>query len=218
MNRIIRIKGTGSMVYRPDLVEIIITLKSADESYKVAMRYHCEKIGKLIDCMDELCLDSTELRTIGLTTDTIDDFNTGLDSERYCKKGTEITQKFKIEMPFDIVEIERAVHGILKCDISAEILLVQTVSDIETLKAKILEKAVCESKKKAKAMAKAVGAKLGDVVQIEYKQKDIECKGYISQDFFDNDFVPITTGILFDKNFMPEMEIEDEVEVVWKLE
>ncbi|MBE5927302.1 MAG: DUF541 domain-containing protein [Lachnospiraceae bacterium] len=218
MEKTIKIKGSGSMCFVPDWLELNITLESVDTSYNKAMQYHCEKIGKLIDAIESIGYHGSTLISIYFTTDAVDDFNVSFDREKFNKKGTKVTQQFKLGMPYDIRELEKVVHSILDCGIASEVLIIQTVSDKEALQEKLLKKVVKDSKRKAIAMARATGAKVGSIVSMEYKIKDIEYEGYISQEFFEHKFVPITSGYLFGYDFIPnECEAKEEIEILWEL-
>lgn len=214
----ITIKSKGTCVFRPDWMDIVITIKAADTSYNKAMTHLAEKIGKLVDCIEELGMDINKLRTIQLTSDIVDYVSAEKECNEYKAKGIMVTQKFRIGVEFVVNDIEAIVGAISNCEISAEIMLIQTVKDRERLKKELILKCLKESRKKAKAMAKAAKAKLGKVVSVKYLDKSIESECYVSQEFFNNKFAPITCGYLFERNFLPdEIEITDEVEVVWRL-
>lgn len=216
MNRTIKILGKGSMCFTTDLLKLQITLKSADTSYRKAMEYHCEKIAKLINCLEELGFGKDDVISVMFTTDRISDFNL-VDNESYSK-GIKVTQKFKVCMPFDIPRLEQVIHKVMDCGIEPEIWIVQAVSDVEGLRKKLLQTIIKESEEKAKVMAEAAGAKLGNVVNMQYKIKEFDYEGYISNDYFDSTFIPITAGYLFGYDFIPdELSAQEEIEIEWEL-
>ena len=214
----LRIKGKGCMCFVPDWIELVVTVESVDENYDKALKYHAEKIKKLEKCLKIVGLDVDDLKTLSMSTDTLSDFGVSLNYENYIKNGIKISQMLKIGMPYILPVVENTVNEVLFSGISAEIMLVQTVLDKEKLEAKMLKKVVKTLKKKAKALAKAADSKLGEVVSIKYHEKNMETERYISQDYYENSFAPIVRSKLFNYNFLPgELEMEDEVEVVWKL-
>ncbi len=216
--RKITIKGKGTITYKPDWMEINITIKSVGLSRKKALEEISTKIGRLIDCINEQGLDAANLRTISMTTENVDDLVVSEIEGKKAEKGVKITQKYKIGIPFEIINISKVVYELLYCGIYPEIMLVQTVKDKDRIKEELVRSAVVDAKKKAKAMAKELGVELGKVVSIAYTDKPMDDEQTVSKDFFDYSFSPILCGGLFGYRFLPEeMEISDEVEVIWKL-
>lgn len=214
----LRIKGKGCMCFIPDWIELVITVESVDENYDNALKYHAEKIKKLEKCLEIVGLDVDDLKTLSMSTDTLSDFGVSLNYENYIKNGIKISQMLKIGMPYILPVVENTVNEVLSSGISAEITLIQTVLDKEKLEKEVIEKVVKTLKKKAKALARAANSKLSEVVSIEYHEKNMETERYISQDYYENSFAPIVRSELFNYNFLSgELEMEDEVEVVWKL-
>lgn len=217
MKRIV-VKAKGSMCFRPDWIEIIIKISAADTSHKDAMKRLYEKSEELMECLNGLGLDNKDIDMISMTTDIINDLNLDIDAENYENNGIKITQKYKVGVPFVISCVADVVDKIMHSGISAEILLVQTVRDRAKIRIKLIKKAIKIAKKKAKCMAKTVGTKLGRVLTIKYNEKCIEDECYISQEFFDSYYFPVTCGSTLGTDFLPnEITLTDEVEIEWKL-
>ena len=56
------------------------------------------------------------------------------------------------------------------------------------------------------------------VVNMQYKIKEFDYEGYISNDYFDSTFIPITAGYLYGYDFIPdELSAQEEIEIEWEL-
>lgn len=212
------VKTNGSMCFRPDWIEIIITISSANASYNEAMKYLYKKADKMTECLKELNVDTKNIEMIGLTTDLINDINLNINNNIYEGKGIKITQKYKIGVPFSILYIAEIIDKIMHSDIYAEILLIQTTKDKQKIRQKLINNTIKLAKKKAKHLAKTAGVTLGNIITIQYNEKYIEDECYVSQEVFNDCFLPIINGDLLKYEFLPnEISITDEVKIEWKI-
>lgn len=170
------VDGNGSIHVVPDVTRLEVSVMSVfmtqEEAYEKA-KENAEWIVKILEFNK---LNGKQGKTIhfDISDHLIDQYD---DDDHYIgklKQGFDLIQKFKIDLGIDAVLLNKIVRGVGKFIKDAQINIGYTVQDPRPHQLKMIERAVKDAKEKASIMAKAAGCKLGDVIDITYRQGGVE--------------------------------------------
>lgn len=169
----IKVTGKGKISVKPDTIKLFMNVEDTKKAYDAVLASSSEKIEELKDLIEQAGFDKKDLKTESFNVDTV--------YESYEDKNHNWQQRFagykamhslKLEFAADNEILGKVLLLLAKSKVQPEFRILYTVKDQETLKNKLLEKAVKDSAKKAKVLAKAAGVKLGDIESIDYSWSD----------------------------------------------
>ena len=175
MEKLITVKGLGHASAKPDLVVLSFGLETTSLDYDQCMKLSGER--------DELI--KAAVVESGLPKDSVKTSNFEISSEYRSVKDKlgnyrsvfdcwKCNHDLKVEFPLDIKLLTKVLHNIAKskADCKAEVNF--TLSDSGAIQTALLDSAAKNARKKAETLCAALGAKLGELVKIDYNWSEID--------------------------------------------
>lgn len=215
--RIITVKGTGKVSAKPDLIIILLNLKTRKKDYEDTMNYASLELEQIKKAMTETDFNASELKTVRFDIKTI------YDNERDSKgdyrrvfKGYLCEHHLKYEIAYDTKRLGKILAAIAECDAKPELSLKFSVKDEDLLKGEMLKNAVENAAEKANTLAKSAKVKLGEILSINYSWGEIEI--HSSTEYALSDSYPVLAAPTAVMDIEPEdVKISDTVTVVWAI-
>lgn len=220
MEKTITVQGGGKVRVKPDLVELTLQIEGNDKNYEQAALLASEQIEKLSSALSALGFGEDELKTTG--------FNVRTQYESVRDPGGEYREQFagyvcahslKLSFDFSPERLSKTLSAIASSGSAPQLHIFFTAKDPEKISAALLRAAAKNAREKAKTLAKASGAALGELISIQY--------GFADRAFYSNtqvemqrDFggAPRLAKAAFGDSFAPEeLEISDHATFIWKL-
>lgn len=185
-NRVITIKGIGSIEMPVDLVVMDFTLEELNKDYKKGHEVFDSYITEVQDIVQSIGFQKTDLKTseIQVTTeyDRKKKYGKYVDVFNGYNFSTEITLRFD----FDSQKLGEAFTAISNCKARPKIEVRFTVKDTEAVKKSLLGNASKAAKEKATILCESVGAKIGKLLNVNYNWKEMDlysCTKYRKDEF-----------------------------------
>lgn len=218
MERIIRVTGRGNVSIAPDRIRIQITATGVRAEYKGAIEKTAEETGEVREAITEAGLAPKDLKTESLRIDS--EYNEYRDEkDRWQREfvGYRFTHRMHIEFANDNKALGRVLGELTRCPANVEFQIRHTISNPERAKDALLENAVADAVKKAKVLAQASGAQLGNIISIDHSwgEVDIYSERVLS--------VGVDEPVLYNKGPLnlnieaDDIDLNDTVTVMWTL-
>lgn len=199
--RIITVRGKGNVSERPDLVEIGMKLESKNYDYERAMTMASQSIQELAKKVESLGFDRKELKTTSFAIDT--DYEGYRDAENnYHSRfvGYLVGQQMNLSFDFDSEKLGKVLKGISETSARPELTIRFSVKDKELLEEKLLADAAKNARRRAELLTEASGAKLGDLLSIDYDWSELQLYSDVR----------VESNMLLSESYsMPEIEPEN---------
>jgi len=175
MERTITVTGKGSISVKPDITRILITIEDTQMDYGKVLELSSGKSQKLRDLLVNHGFNKEDIKTLSFNVDT--------EYEGYSDENGNWKQKFvgyrcnhrmKVEFKSDNDLLGRILYSLAESKIEPLFNIEYTISDVEKVKNEVLERAVSDSKNKAKILADASGVTLDEIVAINYSWTDVD--------------------------------------------
>lgn len=181
-SRTIRVTGRGNLKVHPDMTRITIELTDVYPEYGETLQQAARQTEALKELLARFGFASSELKTLRFSVDT--------ETERYEEDdvyktrfvGYRFTHVLKVEFDSDNRRLGKIVYALAKSPLDPEFHLSYTVKDPETVKNRLLGKAVKDAREKANVLTSAAGVTLGDMLSIDYswsemrfEERPLEC-------------------------------------------
>ncbi len=229
-NRVITIKGIGSLDMPVDLIEIDFTLKEMNKDYKKGHEIFDNYILELQNIVQSLGFDITDLKTSDIRVTT--EYENKKKGGRYIDVfvGYNFETEMTLSFDLDSKKLGDIFIAVSNSKASPKIEVSFTVKDRESVKTRLLGNAAIDAKKKATVLCEAVGTKLGKLLTVNYNWRDLNLYSTTKyrRDDFDEDEDLIYKGrICYDAlptlslhkwNFTPKnINVEDEAYFIWEI-
>ena len=220
MERKITVQGGGKIRVKPDLVELTLQIEGRDRKYETAARNAGDQIEKLSSVLSGLGFGEKELKTTG--------FNVRTEYESVRDQNGEYREQFaryvcshSLKLTFDFTpeRLSETLSGIASSGAEPQLFISFTAKNPEKISSALLRAAAKNAREKARILAKASDAALGELVSIDY--------GFSDRAFYSNtrvemqrDFggAPMMAKAAFGASFAPEeLELSDHATFVWEL-
>ncbi|HEX7047929.1 MAG TPA: SIMPL domain-containing protein [Gammaproteobacteria bacterium] len=151
-------EGMGTISVPPDGVNVMVEVIGSGQTASEAFKQSSDKIGRLVNAVE----------SIGLPENAIvaSDLSVGQDMQRvdgeYVSVGYEARRSMTIEVR-DMKKVSALLDALLQADVSQISHIQRFVDDEEAVKAKVLELAVIDARRRAEHYAKLQGRELGEV-------------------------------------------------------
>lgn len=182
MDRTIKVKGTGKVSVRPDLVVITMKLESRHADYDKTMEIASTSAAALTDAVVIAGFSREALKTSHLNIRT--DYESYHDEKNHYKTrfiGYVFDQHLKLEFDFDQTILSRVLNAIAGASVTPHLTIQFTVKDKEVVNADLLKSAVSNAQSKAEILCEAAGVAMGSLLNIDYSWVDSE--RYSGSDF-----------------------------------
>ena len=167
--RTITVKGIGAVSVKPDLIVLRLSMETAEYEYDAAMKAAAEKIDFLNKALEAAGFEKKSAKTADFRGRAdYDRLNDGKGNYTSVFMGYKCRHELKIEFDFDTKRLAKALSEISKCIAKPEISIDFTVKDSSAVGGELLKAAVKNAREKAEILCAASGAKLGELLSIDY--------------------------------------------------
>lgn len=175
MEKAMRVTGKGKLSVKPDLIRLLLDTTKVCKTYEEALAKSAEQTEELKNCFEGLGFARTDLKTLRFSVDT--EYENYRDENNVWKNrflGYRFTHGMKLEFDADNERLGRVLYQLARTECCPEFRINYTVKAPEAAKNKLLEKAVADSREKAKVLAEAAGVTIGAIVNIDYSWGELE--------------------------------------------
>lgn len=167
--RTITVKGIGAVSVKPDLIVLRLSMETAEYEYDAAMKAAAEKIDFLNKALEEAGFEKKSAKTADFRVRAdYDRLNDGKGNYTSVFMGYKCRHELKIEFDFDTKRLAKALSEISECIAKPEISIDFTVKDSSAVSGELLKAAAKNAREKAEILCAASGAKLGELLSIDY--------------------------------------------------
>lgn len=214
--RTITVKGIGAVSVKPDLIVLGLSMETAEYEYDAAMKAAAEKIDFLNKALEAAGFEKKSAKTADFRVRAdYDRLNDGKGNYTSVFMGYKCRHELKIEFDFDTKRLAKALSEISKCIAKPEISIDFTVKDSSAVSGELLKAAVKNAREKAEILCAASGAKLGELLSIDYNWGELHL--YSATDY-DVEGKCMTLGAADDMDIEPEeIKARDTATFAWEI-
>lgn len=214
--RTITVKGIGAVSVKPDLIVLRLSMETAEYEYDAAMKAAAEKIDFLNKALEAAGFEKKSAKTADFRVRAdYDRRNDGKGNYTSVFMGYKCRHELKIEFDFDTKRLAKALSEISKCIAKPEISIDFTVKDSSAVSGELLKAAVKNAREKAEILCAASGAKLGELLSIDYNWGELHL--YSATDY-DVEGKCMMLGAADDMDIEPEeIKARDTATFAWKI-
>lgn len=172
--RTITVKGIGAVSVKPDLIVLRLSMETAEYEYDAAMKAAAEKIDFLNKALEAAGFEKKSAKTADFRVRAdYDRLNDGKGNYTSVFMGYKCRHELKIEFDFDTKRLAKALSEISECIAKPEISIDFTVKDSSAVSGELLKAAAKNAREKAEILCAASGAKLGELLSIDYNRVEL---------------------------------------------
>lgn len=214
--RTITVKGIGAVSVKPDLIVLRLSMETAEYEYDAAMKAAAEKIDFLNKALEAAGFEKKSAKTADFRVRAdYDRLNDGKGNYTSVFMGYKCRHELKIEFDFDTKRLAKALSEISKCIAKPEISIDFTVKDSSAVGGELLKAAVKNAREKAEILCAASGAKLGELLSIDYNWGELHLYSATDYDVEDK---CMTLGAADDMDIEPEeIKARDTATFAWEI-
>lgn len=214
--RTITVKGIGAVSVKPDLIVLRLSMETAEYEYDAAMKAAAEKIDFLNKALEAAGFEKKSAKTADFRVRAdYDRLNDGKGNYSSVFMGYKCRHELKIEFDFDTKRLAKALSEISKCIAKPEISIDFTVKDSSAVSGELLKAAAKNAREKAEILCAASGAKLGELLSIDYNWGELHL--YSATDY-DVEGKCMMLGAADDMDIEPEeIKARDTATFAWEI-
>lgn len=214
--RTITVKGIGAVSVKPDLIVLRLSMDTAEYEYDAAMKAAAEKIDFLNKALEAAGFEKKSAKTADFRVRAdYDRRNDGKGNYTSVFMGYKCRHELKIEFDFDTKRLAKALSEISKCIAKPEISIDFTVKDSSAVSGELLKAAAKNAREKAEILCAASGAKLGELLSIDYNWGELHL--YSATDY-DVEGKCMMLGAADDMDIEPEeIKARDTATFAWEI-
>ena len=214
--RTITVKGIGAVSVKPDLIVLRLSMETAEYEYDAAMKAAAEKIDFLNKALEAAGFEKKSAKTADFRVRAdYDRLNDGKGNYTSVFMGYKCRHELKIEFDFDTKRLAKALSEISKCIAKPEISIDFTVKDSSAVGGELLKAAVKNAREKAEILCAASGAKLGELLSIDYNWGELHLYSATDYDVEDKCMM---FGAADDMDIEPEeIKARDTATFAWEI-
>lgn len=214
--RTITVKGIGAVSVKPDLIVLRLSMETAEYEYDAAMKAAAEKIDFLNKALEAAGFEKKSAKTADFRVRAdYDRLNDGKGNYTSVFMGYKCRHELKIEFDFDTKRLAKALSEMSKCIAKPEISIDFTVKDSSAVSGELLKAAVKNAREKAEILCAASGAKLGELLSIDYNWGELHL--YSATDY-DVEGKCMMLGAADDMDIEPEeIKARDTATFAWEI-
>lgn len=169
MNRVITVKGTGSVSVKPDLITISINLESHQYDYEKTMMLATESVKNLQEAIQLVGFNESDLKTTN--------FDIKTHYEKYYDEDNNYKSKFdgylckqglKLEFDYNTETMAKILTEIVNASTNPQLKIQFSVKNKAAIHEELLINATNNARKKADILTKASNVKIGKLLSIDY--------------------------------------------------
>ncbi len=174
MERTVTVKGTGKLKLSPDTIEISMSLDSGAVDYEKALSQGAKELAELQKAIEPLGFEAKDLKTLYYSVDAQYEYeNDRRGNSKRVFKGYVCRQNLTLRFPFDTALMSKLLSALARTKAEPELNVQFTVKDRDAVKDELLTQAAENARHKAAVLCAASGAKLGQVLSIDYNWGEI---------------------------------------------
>lgn len=214
--RTITVKGIGAVSVKPDLIVLGLSMETTEYEYDAAMKAAAEKIDFLNKALEAAGFEKKSAKTADFRVRAdYDRLNDGKGNYTSVFMGYKCRHELKIEFDFDTKRLAKALSEISKCIAKPEISIDFTVKDSSAVSGELLKAAAKNAREKAEILCAASGAKLGELLSIDYNWGELHL--YSATDY-DVEGKCMMLGAADDMDIEPEeIKVRDTATFAWEI-
>ena len=214
--RTITVKGIGAVSVKPDLIVLRLSMETAEYEYDAAMKAAAEKIDFLNKALEAAGFEKKSAKTADFRVRAdYDRLNDGKGNYTSVFMGYKCRHELKIEFDFDTKRLAKALSEISKCIAKPEISIDFTVKDSSAVIGELLKAAAKNAREKAEILCAASGAKLGELLSIDYNWGELHLYSATDYDVEGKCMMP---GAADDMDIEPEeIKARDTATFAWEI-
>lgn len=172
--RVIRVKGKGTVSMAPDCIEIEINLSENYITYEQSMEAAAQSLEEIRKVLKPIGFNKKDIKTTNFNINSKFDSKRNKDGDyvRYFV-GYIYKNELSIEFDNDNKKLGKVLYALSKCSSKPEFSIKYKMKDYSNMKELLLERSVADAKKKALIISKAAGVTLGEIINIDYSWSDI---------------------------------------------
>ena len=183
MEKLITVKGFGHASGKPDLVVLSLELETTSLDYDQCVKLSGERdeLIKAAVVKSGLPKDSVKTSNFGISSEyrSVKDKNGNYRSVFDCWK---CSHELNVKFPLDIKLLTTVLHNIANSKADCKVKVEFTISDSGAIETALLDSAAKDARKKAETLCTALGAKLGELVKIDYSWTEIDIYSHTRYD------------------------------------
>ena len=165
----ITVKGAGNVSVKPDYVVLSMSLETRNHDYETAMREAADRIEHLNGSLSAIGFEKESVKTTDFSVRTNYDSRKDRNGNYYrVFNGYVVNHRLKVSFDFDTKVLSKALGTIVTCIAEPELSISFTVKEASAVNEALLKSAAENAKKKAEILCAASGARLGELVNIDY--------------------------------------------------
>lgn len=217
MNKTITVKGIGRAAAKPDLVVLKMDLSTRKMKYEETMDFAAMRIESLTKTLEKVGFKKQDLKTINFDIDTVyESEKDQYGNYHHIFKGYKIRQSLKLEFDFDMKRLAETLTAVGECDSKPELSIRFSIKDISALNKEMLRSASVNARRKAEILCQASGAKLGNLISIDYNWGEVDIYSHTNYEMAEK---CLTMSARRTIDIEPEdIDINDTVTFVWEIE
>lgn len=216
MARTITVKGIGKASAKPDLVVLTMKLETEDRNYEAAMEMAGYHIKNLNNALAGAGFEPGSVKTTSFNVRT--DYDRVKDRQGNYQsvfRGYVVNHHLKLEFDFDMVRLSKTLSAIAECLSQPELSIAFTVKDATAINEEMLRSATINAKRKAEILCDASGAKLGNLIAIDYNWGELDIYSHTRFDCCEEALAPMKAcSIDIDPD---DIDVSDTATFVWEL-
>ena len=174
MARTITVKGIGKASTKPDKVVLSISLESRNMDYQKAVEQSAIQLEQLKDSLSGIGFDKDSVKTTYFNVRT--EYNQIQDEKGMYQdvfSGYVVSHALKLTFDFDSKRLSETLGTVTSCLANPQLTIDFTVKDPTKINEEMLRSATDNAKSKAVTLCAASGAKMGELLSINYSWNDI---------------------------------------------
>ena len=179
----ITVKGVGNVSVKPDYIVLSMALETRNRDYETAMREAASRIDQINESLSAIGFEKESVKTTDFNVRT--DYESKKDRNgNYYRvfNGYVVSHRLKVSFDFDTKVLSKALGTIASCIAEPELSISFTVKEPSEVNEALLKSATINAKKKAEILCEASGAKLGELVNIDYNWGELNIYSRTSYD------------------------------------
>ena len=174
MNKTITVKGIGKATAAPDCVVIYMTLKSRNLNYQLAMEEAANSIDSITSNLTAVGFDKKDIKTTDFDVRTLYESRKKKDGHYQSEfVGYEVDHDLQLRFDFDSKTLSNTLAAIASCVANPNFRIAFIVKDKTAINDEMLRSATTNARRKAEVLCEASGAKLGELLAIDYNWGEI---------------------------------------------
>lgn len=213
----ISVQGKGAIHVVPDVMRLEVRVQSVFPDYQHAYAQAKENFAWMVKILEYNKKNGKLAKTIrfDITDHIVPVYDDDGDIIDHLKKGFDLDQRIKVDLPVDNVLANCIVKGVGKFIPGAQIEIGYTLQDPRPSQLKMLARAVSDAKEKAKLMVEAAGCTLGAVIKIDYRYQDIHTYSQ-ARNIHSNSEAKVSTADSLDIE-PDDLVMSDKVDVIFEI-